>query len=88
MSGEFLRMFDSPAHVDGGRGPKDLKIDTSGRLFVVEADVVSVLNGTGEVLQRLVIPESERLSGIALSTTRAFVTECEKGRVHVLELCS
>ena len=29
---------------------------------------------------------SEKLTSIALSPTRAFVTECEKGCVHVLKL--
>ena len=86
LSGDFLRLFSSPARSRGGRGPKDLAIDASGRLLVVEADAVAVLTRAGELLQLIALPGSEKLTGIALSPTRAFVTECEKGRVHVLKL--
>ena len=88
--GSFVRAFPTPARNRGGRrGPKALAIDSSGRLLVVEADTVAVLTRTGELLQLLPIAGSERLTGIALSaTTTAFVTECEQGKVHVLDLLS
>ena len=113
LTGEYLREFASPARERGRRqgaggekGPRDLAIDGSGRLFVVEADVVAVLTRAGEVLQLLAIDGSggnprdsslpsntapddagfARLTGITLSSSCAFVTECEKGKVHVMEL--
>jgi|UniRef100_A0A7S3B2E5 sugar lactone lactonase YvrE len=88
LDGTFLRLFASPARSRGGRGPRDLTIDANGRLFVVEADTVAILTCAGEVLQLLVLPGSERLTGITLSVSRAFVTECERAALHVLELCS
>ena len=85
----MVRAVPTPARNRGGRrGPKDLAIDSSGRLLVVEADTVAVLTRTGELLQLLPIAGSERLTGIALSATTAFVTECEQGKVHVLDLLS
>ena len=86
-AGAYLREFGTPAKERGARrGPKDIAIDSRGRLLVVEADTVAVLTRTGVVLQLLELPGSERLTGLALSAAGVFVTECEKGRVHVLEL--